>query len=832
MKKDSDLTKHAAKNGTLRMPAEGVMALLPYAYNNSSVADEGENRSSDYLRDYWYALRRHFLLVTGITVFATLAVAAFEGRQPDQYEAVARIEVGREDTIPELNNRNAVTVSGSDDSVYFNTQLQILTSSGLLRRVVKTLDLEHNENFLHPNLAATHSTWRGLFRMVGLGGKDKQPLPRKEVLLATHVASATATEDLEEAKRLDPYVESVLKGLKIEPIKENRTEVRETRLIDITFNHNDPQITARVVNAVADAAVYMNLERKSEKSAMAGDFLEKRIAELQTQIRRGEEQLLSYAKDNKIISLDASQNTVVERLTGLNRELLEAENERSQAESAYRAALAPDAAYAMSREVDKQAADGERKLADLRQRRAQLLVESTEEWPEVKEIDKQILELEKQIKEQRQTAASTMLKTLETRYRQTVAREQSLRAAFDQQRSITIAQNQAAINYNIIQQEIETNKGILNALLQHSKENDIAKASLSNSVHVINYATVPGQPVGPKRLRNVGLAFILSLGLGIFCALMREHFDNTLRSIAQIEKKLRVPALAVVPSAEDVMGHRLLSTMRPSTLIRSGQPRSELLLNNPNPVMAEIYQHLRVSLLLSQGGCALKSLLVTSSLPGEGKTTTAINTAVCLAESGANVLLIDADLRRPILHKIFEMDNERGLSTALSNGLATSDLLGLIKKTTSSELSVLTSGPQPANPSRLFDHERVRQLIATLGQNFTHIIIDSPPIVPFADSVILSAQVDGVLMVVEGGKSPQDIVVRSMKLLDEVDASVLGVVLNNTKVQPFDNYYATYYAQYYQSGELKDAAFPGTHTLNLKSLEPPVSQSSGRSPEL
>ncbi|MEP6911756.1 MAG: polysaccharide biosynthesis tyrosine autokinase, partial [bacterium] len=588
---------------------------------------------------------------------------------------------------------------------------------------------------------------------------------------------------------------------------ETRTEVKETRLINIAFNHNDPQITAGVVNTVADASAYMNLERKSEKSAMAGVFLEKRIAELQSQIRSGEEQLLSYAKNNQIISLDASQNTVVERLTGLNRELLEAENDRSLAESAYRAAQAPDAADAIAREVAKQATIGESKLADLRQRRIQLLVENTEEWPEVKEIDKQILELEKQIKDQRQSAAATVLKTLETRYRQTVAREQSLRGAFNEQRNITIAQNQAAINYKIIQQEIETNKGILNALLQHAKENDIAHASLSNSVHVIDYATVPAKPVGPKRLRNVGLAFLLSLGFAIGCALMREYFDNTFRSIADVEKKSRVPVLAFVPSAGGMVGHRALSTVSPLTLIGNGQARPELLLNNPSPTLTEVYQHLRVSLLLSRGGCALRSLLVTSSLPGEGKTTTAINTAISLAESGANVLLIDGDLRRPHLHTIFEVDNERGLCTALSDGLAESDVLRLIRKTKITELSLLTSGPVPANPSRLFDHEKVHQLMATLESNFTHIIIDSPPIVAFADSVILSAQVDGVIMVVHGGKSPQEIVLRSMKLLNDVDASVLGVVLNNTKVQPFDSYYESYCLQYYQSREPKDAGF-------------------------
>lgn len=617
-------------------------------------------------------------------------------------------------------------------------------------------------------------------------------------MLATSVAPPTAREDLEEAKRLEPYVDAVLKSLKVEPIKETRTDVRETRLIDIQFDHADPQVTAQIVNTVADTAAYMNLERRSEKSVMAGDFLQKRIAELQSQIRHGEEQLLSYAKNNQIISLDASQNTVVERLTGLNRELLEAENERSQAEAAYRAALNPDAADALARDAAKQTSNTESKLAELRQRRVQLLVDNTEEWPEVKEIDKQIVELERQIKDQRQSAAATFIKTLETRYRQTLAREQSLRSTFNEQRDLTIAQNEAAINYKIIQQELETNKGILNALLQHAKENDIAKASLSNSVHVIDYATVPQKPVAPKRLRNVGLAFLLSLGFGVACAVMREYLDNTFRSVSDVERTFRVPALAVVPPAGGLAGQHIFSTRRPSGLIGNGQTSPELLLNNPGPVLAEIYRHVRTSLLLSRNGSGLKTLLVTSSLPGEGKTTTAINTAITLAEADAKVLLIDGDLRRPSLHKIFGINNEHGLSNALSNGLPDCDLFTLISATKIDGLSLLTSGPLPPNPSRLLDHEKLYHLIDTLKSSFTHVIIDSPPIVPFADSLLLSTQVDGVLMVVQGGKSPQEVVLRAMKLLDDVDASVLGVLLNNTRVESFDNYCENYCREYYQ----------------------------------
>lgn len=800
------LTRRDANNRSLQRKGDPAVeqSLVQLCLNH--VEDDVENSGGDHLRAYWQVVRQNLGLVAVITIFSTLAMAIYEIQQPDQYEAVARIQIGRESGAPGLNTTPNSSDGRSEDSVYFNTELQILSSAGLLRRVVKTLDVSEQEALLHPTRTFKHSIWRGWRSLFGNTGTDaSKSAANNDVLIAKPVAAETSREDLQEAKRLEPYVNTLEKGLKIEPIRETRTDVKETRLIDISYDHTDPQIAAKIVNAVAGSSVYMNMERKAEDLTNAGEFLQTRISQLQSQIRREEEQLLSYAEKNQIISLDANENTVVERLAGLNRELLAAENERVQADAAYKAALAPEAAEALAGEITKQA---EAKLAELRQRRAQLLVENTEEWPEVKEIDKQITEVEKQVKDERANAAANLRKSLETRYHQALTREQSLRDAFNQQRSLTLTQNQAAINYKIMQQEIDTSKGMLQALLQHAKENEITQAGFSNSIHVIDYATTPDAPVGPKRLRNVGLAFFISLGFAVGCVLMREKFDNTVRSKADVEKKLRVPPLAIVPSEKSLMGGGFLPAVRPLTLTRNGQSRPGLLLEKGNPLIAEVYRHFRATLLLDRDLSELTTILITSSLPGEGKTTTAINTAITLAESGGSVLLIDADLRRPRLHEIFEVNNEQGLTTALSDP-DRADVLSMLKKPAGTDVSLLTAGPPVKNPMKVFARERLRPLFATLGANFTHIVIDSAPIVAFADSVILSAEVDGVVMVVQGGKSPQEIVVRSLNLLEEVDANVLGVVLNNTKLQRFDAYYQSYCQQYYKSAESKAVPLQG-----------------------
>jgi polysaccharide biosynthesis transport protein len=772
-----DVSRRGSQN-RLRDEGSVMQSLVPYNVPQF-INDEHEDTESKYLRTYWQAVRRNLWLIIGITVIATLAVAVYQFNQPDRYEAQARVEIGHEHSAPGLKD---VSAGPSEDSVYFNTQLQILTSAALLRRVVKTLDLEHDSAFLQS--------------IRGASGKNSPNSSEADDQVAG--LESTKRPDLADAKRLEPYVEALTKGLRVEPIKETRTDVRETRLINISFNHSKPEISSRVVNAVADAAVIMNLERKAEATTIASEFLQKRIAELRSEIRQREEQLVSYAGKNQIISLDPEENTVLERLAGLNRELLEAENERRKADAAYKGALAPGAAESMASDMNDRNNPQETKLAELRQRRVQLLVENTEEWPEVKEIDKQIAEVETQIKNKQANTVANMRKNLETRYRQAASREQSLRDAFNEQRNATTTQNQAAISYKIMQQEIETNKGILQSLLQHAKENDIAQAGLTNSIHVIDYATVPDKPIGPQRLMNVGLGLLLSLGLATGWALVRDRFDNTFHSTTDVEKKLHVPALAIVPPMKSA-SHRGLSGFGPFALLGNGRTerRPELLLGNHDSVLAEVYHQLRATLLLSKDGLGLKSLLVTSSLPSEGKTTTAINTAISLAESGANVLLVDGDLRRSHLHEILEVDNDQGLSNALSNGMDSDEILSLIKKTEVEGLSLLPSGPQLKDSARLMDHEKLRHIIEILESKFTHVVIDSPPIVPFADSVILGAEVDGVLMVVQGGKSPQEIVLRSMRLLDDVDAVILGVLLNNTKLQPLDTYYQSYCQKYY-----------------------------------
>src|SRR2546423_7848517 len=309
--------------------------------------DDGEGI---HLRDYWHAVRKRLWLVAGVVLLVTLLAALYMGRQPDVYVAQARVQVDLESAGPGIGSAKSQSViinNPVSDPTYFNTQLQILTSPGLLRRVVKTLDLEHNPAFISPQPARR----TGLLGALGIGAAERPGQRAQEELpLTSSVAPAVSREDLAEAKRLAPYVERLQAALRVEPGHETRTAryVKDTRLIDISFRHADPQLAAKIVNAVADTFVLANLEKKTETNTSTGSFLLKRVAELQAAIRSDEEQLPAYAKEHQIISLTGDQNILADRLPGLNHQLLEAENDRKLAEAAYRAALDPKAADALA----------------------------------------------------------------------------------------------------------------------------------------------------------------------------------------------------------------------------------------------------------------------------------------------------------------------------------------------------------------------------------------------------------------------------------------------------------------------------------------------------
>ena len=786
--------------------------MMPPAENGRYAGYGPPNRVDDGLglRDVWSAISKRRWMIVLITLLVTAITSVMLARKLDIYSAEAQVQVDTEGPTSGLTggkNGNIILDYGQDPT-YFHTQLQLISKAGLLRRVVKTLDLEHNHEFLQAQAGDT--TWQRLLRTFGLPANPTPQTLKKndngKLLIGKDVAQANAN-DLEEAARLNPYVSTLQGGLKVEPVKEERLQYTETRLISIRFIHANPVVAAKVANAIAETFVLSNLEQKTQFTSTTGDFLQKRIAELQTQIRSDEERLINYAKNHEILSLDASQNTVVDRLASLNKQLLEAENDRKIAEAGYRVKKDPAAAQILA--GDTKTKEIESDLIKLKQKRAQLLVDNTEEWPEVKEVNKQIATLEKEIEDTRTKSGDTESKAAELKYREALDRENALRAAFDEQRGATRTQNEAAINYKIIQQEIETNKGLLDGLLQRAKENDVILAGTPNNLHVTDYAIPPTSPIGPNRFQGVLLAFLFSLAFGMALAVLLEYLDDSIRSTEDVNRILRLPTLATIPllkksAAKPRAIANGTSLLRVNGNGRNGHGRNghgrvnpALLLDlDQRSPLAEAFRQLRTSVLLSTPGHAPKTLVVTSCVPAEGKSTTAINLAVTLAQTGARVLVIDADMRRPTIHSSFGITNERGLCNVLANEMSEAEILTYIQQETESGLYVLTSGPVPPNPAELVGSEHMQRVLNTLKNTFDHVVIDSPPIASFTDGVLLSSICDGVVLVVHANQCSRKVVLRSRQSLEDVGAKIIGIVLNRVDMRSSDYYYGyRYYSQ-------------------------------------
>lgn len=794
----------------------------PATWNSSQKAepeyeyygDEFKERAINF-NAYLGALLRYSWLVILLTVVGTLLAVVYVAQKPDYFEASARVQVNRENN-PAIDSAKAgsIVVNSADDPSYFSTQFQILEGSGLLRRVVKTLDLEHNQTFVNPQKGQERTKWQNVLHFIGIGndGDRIQKPSENQIAINTESFSSSYKDSQEDVERLTPYVNLLKRGLDISPVKEKRVAWGETRLIDIEYTHNDPHIASLVANAIADIYVLNNLEQKIQTNATAGDFLQKRVAELQSQIRSGEETLINYSKSHQLLSLDEKQDVVVQRLTNLNSRLMEAENERNIAEAAYRASLRPGAVASLTEGTDAQSSQLESKLNDLRQQRLQLLSEYKENSPEVLDIDRQIASVKNDVNDRKAHADRMLTTNLETKYRQALGREEDLRGQFEEQRHAVLSQNEAAINYKIVQQEIETNKSLLQGLLQRSKENDVILNDTPNNISVVDRALTPRSPSGPKRSGSVMIAFMMSFVTGIGLVLLIKFFDDTVNDVEDVETSLRLPVVASIPSVLRSSNYKKLFLFKRQREVNNSD-RALTLVSSPaaTPHFLESYLHLRTSFLLATAGGPPKKLLVTSSQPSEGKTTTAINLATVLSQVGTKVLLIDCDLRRPSLHQIFNLGNGNGLSTLLAaKDLSELDIFKAIQKDEKSGLFILTTGPNPPNPANLFGSEQMRRLMAILESAFNHIIIDSPPIVLFTDSAILSSLVDGTLLVVRKGQASRELMMRGRKILRDVGARIFGVVFNDISTHA-NSYYSN---GYYKASESPDEG-DGSSLLGL-----------------
>jgi capsular exopolysaccharide synthesis family protein len=579
--------------------------------------------------------------------------------------------------------------------------------------------------------------------------------------------------------------------------------IPNTRVIEIHYSSTDPQLAASAVNTLAAIYVEQNFKTKFESTMQASDWLSKQLVDLQMKVETSQEKLVRYQKEHEIFGADEKNNIITEKLDELNKEMTLAESDRMQKESVYRQTLSDDPVAVAAAIISSSptGGSGSALLDKLREQEVGLRIQVAElstqfgpSYPKVQQLNNQLKEINVQL----QAETNKAVDHLKQQYMAALQRETMLRNAFDKQKQEANKLNESAIEYSILKRDLDSNRTLYEGLLEKLKEAGVTAGLRSNNFRIINAARVPAAPSEPNIPRNLAFASILGIISGVGLAFLLENMDNTVRTPEQAQLISGLPSLGMIPLGSK--SARLGANGKRLALTPSKEVVETVTQIRPQSQMAESYRALRTSLLLSNLGAPPKVIMVTSARPQEGKTTTSINTAIVLAQKGVRVLLVDADLRRPSVHKTLGMGPRSGLSNVLT-GSAT-----LQQTITASpilpNLFIMPAGTPPPNPAELLASSNMRDLIMELRQQFDHIVIDTPPTLSVTDAVVLSPRADAAILVIRSGQTTKQALRRAREILTQVNAHVAGVLLNAVDLTSPDYYYyyeyQGKYSQYYR----------------------------------
>jgi capsular exopolysaccharide synthesis family protein len=676
------------------------------------------------------------------------------------YRGTTTIQINKEN--PQIVDFKEIFAVNTMDMDYYQTQYKILESRSLARRVIQNLKLsEHPEFQTKPGTPFQQS--------------------KSKTLTSPSTYFSPSNKDLSEDEKETSLINQFLKKLKIEPI-------RNSRLVKIHFDSNTPELSAQVSNTLAATYIQQNLETRFVATERAKEWLTKQLGELKAKVERADEDLQAFGSKHDIISLDEKENVTMQRLTELNETLTKAEAER----------MAKEALYKQTKEknIDSLSSILENKLImDLKQAYIQLEAQYMKlsetykpEYPEMVRLKSQMDTVQKRL----DAEINKIIVGIRNDYESNLRREALLRQAYQQQKAKALEMKQRGIQYNILKREADTNRELYKGLLQRMKEAGVSAGITASNIQVIDQAELPTKPYRPNKPLNLLLAAVVGLFLGVGLAFFFEYLDNTVKTTEDVEQLIRLPSYGMVPEISSERRRRLeKGTSYPVELITHGHPKS---------MLSEAYRNIRTSILLSFSEKPPKRILLTSPNPAEGKTTTVINIAIALAQTGARVVIVDTDLRKPRIHKVFDKENGVGLSNFLSGR---AELESLVKGTEIPNLFYIPSGPIPPNPSELIGSNLFKSMMVSLEERFDHIVLDSPPVLGFADSIILSTFVDGIILVVSGGKTPRETLQRAKEVLQQVNAKILGVIINRVDIHRSDYgyYYYRYHSYYGKEGK-------------------------------
>jgi succinoglycan biosynthesis transport protein ExoP len=712
-----------------------------------------------HLLDRLAVLYRYRALCVTVFILVTAAMIIQGYNNVKIYQAQARvlIEDERSTAIPGLQNENTYY---EDPEPYYQTQYKILKGRDLTRRVVRKLHLETVPEFngTKPAPPTPLSMLSDLkTRLMGYVSKGEPAAPEPP----------KADETADESAMVGAFVGRV-----------DVVPVRGSHLVDVTFISEEPKFAADAVNALIDEYVAENLEIKLRSTQGMLDWLDNELANQQKRVEESERALAEYREKENALSLDDKQNIVLSRLNQLNDTATRARSSRVQKESLYNQVKAiangtnPDAIPIIATNANVQTAKS--KLVDLQRQKVQLLERYAEKHPKVLDINAQLQDAQRQL----DIAIAGAVQSVRNEYETAVIEEQTFAKNLEGAKSEATVLNRKGIGYGVMEREAKSNREVYQSLLTREKELRVSANSRTNNVRVVDRAEIPRAPITPGGRRTWLMSAVIGLVLAVAVALGLDYMNDTIKTPEDITRRLKLPFLGLVPAVRGDKHPLLASSQVPHDF-------------------GESFRSLRTSLLSKYPDEGTKIIIVTSAQPLEGKTTTAANIAMALAYGGARVLLVDADMRRPGLHRPLRLTNERGLSQVLTGQARVRDV---IQRTVDPNLLAITAGRTPPNPSELLSSERMKTLLANLAHGpFNWIIIDTPPVLAVTDAVILAPMVTGVTFVIGAEMTRRRLAERAIETVMQSRPRYAAVVLNKVNFAKNKYYYSRYYGHQYKN---------------------------------
>jgi capsular exopolysaccharide synthesis family protein len=718
-------------------PQAGAQNGLPVE-NPTSIISIGERS----LMDVWRVLMKQRLIVVAVTLLSVAGAAWHAFRTPPVYQTSSRIEIKSNSG----GNGPESFWAAEDPTTELQTEVEVIKSDTVLFQAAQSINL---------------------IRIV-------RPNPAGEAASSAPITSEERGE----------MVGIMKGGLSV-------TIIPDTRILEISYSGNDPKLAAEIVNGLVDTYSDEGLRVNFERTAHVSDWLEKQLDSLKEDAAQSQQQLADYQRAHNIVGTDENSNLTLETLNHISGSLDEAEADRIMKESRMRDfnAMNPDMEALMGDDPTIASLYGQ--LTTLQTQRAQLATKFGPKHPAMQQMDLEIGKVQAQIAKEAELAR----KQVEAEYQAAVQLEDALRSRLGAQEDAAYKLNEDVAQYSMLRHQAELTRNLYDTLQTNLKEATISAGMSAANITVVDRAGIPDSPVAPKKNTIMLMGLVGGLVIGCVLAFVIESIDDRLRTSEEVENASQLPSLAAIPHISPGPAWKKGEGREEATPGSSRDQQHNLIaLWDPKSNGAEAYRSMRSSLLLSSIDNPPRVIVVTSSFPAEGKTTTALNLAVVLAQRGERVLLVDADLRRGSLYRVFGIPGQGlGLSTVLSRPGTHMDLPAPLPELPT--LFVLPTGPRPPNPAEMLSSNRMEEQMRQWTQQFDRIVIDTAPLLAVSDTQALAVRADAVVLVARAGVTRKRALVRARDLLWRVNAPVVGVVVNDVDLR-LENFYTYRYGMY------------------------------------